>query len=41
LKAESYEGGCNSTPTVAEEKVYTLSKTGKVFCLDANTGTEI
>lgn len=31
-------GGPNATPTVAEGRVYTLSKDGQAFCLDAATG---
>lgn len=38
LTAKNYEGGPNATPTVYDSKVYTLSKTGKVFCLNADTG---
>jgi outer membrane protein assembly factor BamB len=41
LGAVYYEGGPGSTPTVHEKKVYTISKWGKVFCLDALTGTEV
>ena len=33
-----YEGGPNSTPTVDGDRVYTLSRSGKFFCLDATTG---
>src|SRR5215204_5935120 len=41
LGAVYYEGGPGSTPTVHERKVYTISKWGKIFCLDALTGTEV
>jgi outer membrane protein assembly factor BamB len=36
-----YEGGPNATPTVAGGKVYTISRQGKAFCLDAKTGNVI
>ncbi len=38
LLPNSYEGGTLSTPTVDAGKVYTLSKIGDLFCLDAATG---
>jgi outer membrane protein assembly factor BamB len=38
LQPEGYEGGTSSTPTVADNRVYTLSKHGQVFCLDATSG---
>lgn len=38
LDPKYYEGGTSSTPTVANGKVYTISKNGKAFCLDAATG---
>ncbi len=41
LTPNMYEGGCNATPTIHDGKVYTLSKTGKAFCLDAADGKEI
>lgn len=41
LEPKYYEGGCSATPTVAGGKVYTISKSGKVFCLDAATGTVV
>jgi len=34
LDANMHEGGPHATPTIAEGKVYTISKTGKVFCLN-------
>jgi len=41
LDSGNYEGGPSATPTVADGKVYTISKKGKVFCLDAATGDVI
>lgn len=41
LVPENYEGGPNATPTVDGKCVYTVSKTGKLFCLDAEKGTKI
>ncbi|MHC4927087.1 MAG: PQQ-binding-like beta-propeller repeat protein [Planctomycetota bacterium] len=41
LTPNMYEGGCNASPAIHDGKVYTLSKTGKAFCLDAKTGTEV
>ena len=41
LTPKLYEGGPNATPTVDDGKVYTISKTGKVFCLDAAKGTKL
>ncbi len=41
LDPKYYEGGPSATPTVHDGKVYTLSKSGKVFCLDAATGEVI
>ncbi len=41
LTAKMYEGGPNATPSVNEQKVYTISKTGNVFCLDASDGNII
>ena len=38
LDPKYYQGGTSSTPTVADGKVYTISKDGKTFCLDAMTG---
>ena len=37
----NYKGGPNATPVVDGGKVYTISKTGKIFCLNADTGKEI
>ena len=36
-----YDGGPSATPAVDGEYVYTLSKTGKAFCLEASTGDEV
>ena len=41
LNPRYYEGGPGSTPTIAEGKVYTLSKTGRAFCLNLEDGTVI
>jgi outer membrane protein assembly factor BamB len=38
LQPKSYEGGPSATPTIEAGKVYTLSKHGHMFCLDAQTG---
>lgn len=38
LEPKYYEGGTLSTPTVDAGKLYTLSKMGDLFCLDAATG---
>ncbi len=35
---KNYDGGPNATPTVDGNRVYTLSKTGKFFCRDTQTG---
>jgi outer membrane protein assembly factor BamB len=39
LTPNLYEGGPSATPTIADSSVYTLSKEGQAFCLDANDGT--
>ncbi len=39
LDPQWYEGGPGSTPTVAEGRVFTISKWGDVLCLDAQKGT--
>jgi outer membrane protein assembly factor BamB len=41
LTAKYYEGGPSATPTVHEAKVYWISKSGKIFCLKADTGAVI
>jgi outer membrane protein assembly factor BamB len=41
LDSDNYEGGPSATPTIADGKVYTISKKGRVFCLDADTGDVI
>jgi len=38
LGARSYSGGTSSTPTVDGDRVYTVSKQGKLFCLDFDSG---
>lgn len=38
LAPKNYEGGASATPTVHDGKVYTLSKKGMAFCLNADTG---
>ncbi|MBE0535852.1 MAG: PQQ-binding-like beta-propeller repeat protein [Phycisphaerae bacterium] len=38
LDPKYYEGGTSATPTVHDGKVYTISKQGKIFCLNAATG---
>lgn len=39
--ANNYDGGPNSTPTVANGRVYTLSRKGQIFCLNSQTGEKI
>lgn len=39
LDPQYYEGGPGATPTVAGGRVFTISKWGDVFCLDAAKGT--
>jgi outer membrane protein assembly factor BamB len=41
LAAKYYEGGTLSTPTVDGKRIYTLSKMGDLFCLNAKTGAVI
>jgi outer membrane protein assembly factor BamB len=41
LGPQYYEGGPGSTPTVHSGRVYTISKWGDVFCLDASKGTVV
>ncbi len=41
LAPKYYSGGCSATPTVHDGKVFTVSKSGKVFCLNADTGKVI
>ena len=41
LSPIQYDGGPSATPTVDGEYVYTLSKTGKAFCLEASTGRQV
>jgi len=41
LEPRLHPGGPSSTPTINEGKVYTLSKLGHIFCLDAKTGKKL
>jgi outer membrane protein assembly factor BamB len=41
LAPKFYSGGCSATPTVHDGKVYFASKSGKIFCLNADTGKVI
>lgn len=41
IGSKFYEGGPGSTPTVDGDKVYTLSKWGDLFCLNAKDGNVI
>jgi len=41
LQAKYYEGGTLASPTVDGNRVYTISKMGDLFCLDAATGKVI
>lgn len=41
LSPQWYEGGPGSTPTVDGNRVFTISKWGNVFCLDAAKGTVV
>ena len=41
LNPKNHEGGPSATPTVEGDRVYTLSKKGHVFCLNAKTGKVI
>lgn len=41
LMPKLYEGGPNSTPTIADGRIYTLSRKGQVYCLDAESGEKI
>ncbi|MHC4517304.1 MAG: PQQ-binding-like beta-propeller repeat protein [Planctomycetota bacterium] len=38
LTPHLYEGGPSATPTIADANVYTFSKKGIAYCLDANDG---
>ncbi len=38
LTPNLYEGGPSATPTIADSNVYTFSKQGMAYCLDANDG---
>jgi outer membrane protein assembly factor BamB len=39
LGPQWYEGGPSATPTVSSDRIFTISKWGDVFCLDAAKGT--
>ncbi len=39
LSPQWYEGGPGSTPSVESNRVFTISKCGDIFCLDAAKGT--
>jgi outer membrane protein assembly factor BamB len=41
LAPKYYEGGCSASPTIHDGKVYTLSKKGAAYCLNADTGDMI
>ena len=41
LAANNFEGGPCATPTVADGRVYTFSRKGDLFCLDAAKGSVI
>jgi outer membrane protein assembly factor BamB len=41
LDPKNFEGGPCATPTVADGRVYTFSRKGDLFCLDAAKGTVI
>jgi outer membrane protein assembly factor BamB len=41
LEPREHEGGPSATPTIHAGKVYTLSKQGHVFCLDAQDGAVV
>lgn len=41
LTPNLYEGGPNATPAIHEHKVYTISKSGKMFCLNLDSGEVI
>ena len=41
LAPKVYEGGTNATPTIDGGKVYTLSRFGHLFCLDAAKGEKV
>lgn len=41
LVARYYEGGPTATPTIHEDRVYTLSKKGHAWCLDLESGEPV
>jgi len=40
LDPKNHEGGPHATPTVSGGYVYTMSRTGRVYCIDSLVGTE-
>lgn len=38
LDDKLFEGGPTSTPTIDEDRVYTISRNGQLFCFDASNG---
>lgn len=41
LDPNMYQGGPSATPTVDADRVYTISKFGDIFCLNAQTGEKV
>jgi hypothetical protein len=41
FERRQFEGGTASTPTIAGDRVYTLSHDGQLFCLDLSDGSKI
>ena len=41
LMPKHYDGGPNSTPAIADGRVFTLSRKGQVHCLDVQSGKKI
>ena len=41
LDDRDFEGGTTSTPTIDDERLYVLSRTGELFCLNVNNGNVI
>ncbi len=41
LDPNLYQGGPSATPTIDGRRVYTISKFGHIFCLDAATGEKV
>lgn len=38
LRPQYYEGGTSSTPTIDDDRVYSLGKEGQIFCFEIQTG---